>query len=165
MDNQDKVNLQNILKQNDIEETTDIIRTVKHSSEIKENITRMEELKTKYARLRKSNPNEFEQMCLKQCNFLFTHYTNIYNKLYKDELNLTIMAKFILVLKQIEEGEIDQHEGSFKIGELLKKIYIDSALRKGESLDKKSSKSNKTKSVPKKPVKNVSWNEYKMMNA
>tara|TARA_B100000073_G_scaffold337452_1_gene333392 strand:- start:318 stop:806 length:489 start_codon:yes stop_codon:yes gene_type:complete len=162
MDNQDKVNLQKILQQNDIEETTDIIRTVKHSGEIKENITRMEELKKKYARLRKSNPKEFEQMCLKQCNFLFTHYTNIYNKLYKDELNLTIMAQFITVLKEIEDENIDQHEGSYKIGELLKKIYIDSALRQGEKIDNKAKKGKKPSKLP---VKNISWKEFKMMNA
>ena len=95
MNADDKINLQNILQQSDAEETTDKIRDLKHSQKIKEDVTRMIELKTKYARLRTSNVDQFESMCISQCNFLFTKYTNIYNKLYKDELDLNILAEIV----------------------------------------------------------------------
>ena len=77
MNADDKINLQNILQQSDAEETTDKIRNLKHSQQIKEDVTRMIELKTKYARLRSSNADQFESMCISQCNFLFTKYTKL----------------------------------------------------------------------------------------
>ena len=39
------------------------------------------ELKKKYARLSKSNPDQFDAMLVSQCNFLFNSYTDIYNKI------------------------------------------------------------------------------------
>jgi hypothetical protein len=50
----------------------------------------------------------------------------------------------------------DQHEGSFEVGKLLKKIYIDSALRKADKLDE----ANKEQEE-KKPVEQISWAEFK----
>ena len=43
-------------------------------------------------------------------------------------------------LQAIEEGEIDQHEGSYEVGKLLKELYIDSALRRETKRDKKRKK-------------------------
>lgn len=164
MNADDKINLQNILQQTDVEETTSKIRVLKHSQQIKEDVTRMIELKKKYARLRSSNTSQFESMCIKQCNFLFTNYTNIYNKLYKDELDLNILANFIDVLKRIEDGEIDQHEGSYLVGQLLKKIYVDSAIRHSENVDRRNAKNTKTTSKPVQKPKKVSWAQFKQMN-
>ena len=64
---------------------------------------------------------------------------------------------FIDTLSQIENGEIDQHEGSFQIGKLLKNIYIDSALKKSEKLDKIYEK---TETVIE-PI-NISWKQWKL---
>ena len=61
----------------------------------------------------------------------------------------------------IEEGLLDQHEGSVKVGELLKKLYVDSALRKGEKIDK----SNPTEVKVFKESKDISWKQYKNMNS
>jgi hypothetical protein len=36
----------------------------------------------------------------------------------------------------IEEEKVDQHEGSVLVGKLLKELYIDSALKTSENLDK-----------------------------
>ena len=81
MDNNDRINLQKILKQNDVEETTDMIRFVRHSDMIREDVIKMEKLKMKYARLRETNKEQFDTICINQCNFIFTNYTMIYNKL------------------------------------------------------------------------------------
>ena len=64
----------------------------------------------------------------KKCNFLYT-YTNIFNKLVKDELDLTILNKFLVILHRIEEGEMNQHEGSV-MGSNIKELSIDSALKR-----------------------------------
>ncbi len=90
---------------------------------------------------------------------MFNNYTDIFNKVKKDEIDLTMLNKFLNVLKQIEDGKIDQHEGSYMVGTILKEIYIDSALKKAEKLDKKNSKKNKEEKTLK-PVK-ISWREYK----
>lgn len=160
MNNVERLNLQKMINENDVKDETQNIRDKKHSSLIKEDVIRFVELKKKYFRLQKTNPVEFEKICITRCAFLFNNYTDIYNKIKKDEIDLSILSKFLDVLKLIEDGKIDQHEGSFKIGKYLKEMYIDSALKKSEKLDKKYG--NKEKEV--KP-KNISWKQYKEQNS
>ena len=140
MDDEQRLKLNEMIKANDVEDQTGKIRKLKHSKKIKEDIEVLQRLKLRYQRLRQTNSAQYEQILSKQCNFLFTNYTDIFNKLKKDELYLTILAKFITVLEKIENSEIDQHEGSYMVGKLLKELYIDSALKQSEALDKKNSK-------------------------
>lgn len=162
MNNEERLNLQKMIKANDVEDQTNLIRQTKHSDQIRSEVKALLALKDKYPRLAKTNPNEFEKMCLSKCGFLFNHYTDIFNKVNKGEINLEILDKFLDVLKQIEDGKIDQHDGSFKVGKLLKELYVDSALKKTEKMDAKDKKHKKEKSAPK--PKEISWHEYKMMN-
>lgn len=158
MDPSQRLALDRLIKEYNPEETTSDIRRLKHSKPIMDDVITLEKLKKDYSRLRKSNPEEFKQIAIKRGNFLWSNYTNIYNRLMKDELDISILSQFISVLRKIEEGDIDQHEGSVYIGELLKKLYVDSALRQGENIDKKNKKSK-----PKGPKKDVSWKEYKLL--
>jgi len=159
MNNVERLNLQKMINENDVKDETENIREKKHSSLIRDDVIRFVELKKKYFRLEKSNPGEFEKICITRCIFLFNNYTDIFNKIKKNEIDLSILMKFLDVLKLIEDGKIDQHEGSFKVGKYLKEMYIDSALKKSEKLDKKYG--NKEKEV--KP-KNISWKQYKEQN-
>ena len=84
----------------------------------------------------KNDPEKINQLGMEECSFLFTYYTDIYNKIRKDEMDLKILYKFLDVLEEIEDGKLDQHTGSFKVGTLLKEIYVDSALRKAAKLNK-----------------------------
>ena len=52
------------------------------------------------------------------CMFLYTYYTDIYNKIVKDEIDIQILFSFFDALKEIEDGKSDQHEASFKVGSL-----------------------------------------------
>ena len=140
MDEKQRLKLDEMLKANDVEDQTDKIRELKHSRMIKADVETMIRFKQRYARLKQTNYKQYEQMMDRQCVFLFQNYTDIYNKLRKDELNLQILAKFISVLERIENGEIDQHEGSYHVGQLLKELYIDSALKKSEKIDAKNAK-------------------------
>ena len=161
MDDKQRLQLNKMIKANDVEDVTDTIREKKHSMLIKADIETMLVMKRDYARLAKSNTAQFNSMLEKRCNFLFTNYTDIFNRLKKDELNLNIMSDFISILKSIEDGEIDQHEGAYTVGKLLKDIYIDSALQRSANLDEKH---NKNKKVEKRPAaKKLSWKEYKAM--
>ncbi len=50
---------------------------------------------------------------------------------------------------------MDQHEASFEVGKLLKRLYIDSALKKAERID------NGTKEgIKLKKGKNITWKEF-----
>ncbi len=161
MDDKQRLQLNKMIKANDVEDVTESIREKKHSMLIKADIEMMLSTKREYSRLAKSNPTQFNSILEKRCNFLFTNYTDIFNRLKKDELNLNIMSDFISVLKRIEDGEIDQHEGAYTIGKLLKDIYIDSALQRSANLDEKHVKSKKTDK--RLPAKKLSWKEYKAM--
>jgi len=54
---------------------------------------------------------------------------------------------------------LDQHEGSFLVGSILKELYVDSALKKAEKLDELAEK----KEEPKKAEVNISWSQFKKM--
>ena len=77
------------------------------------------------------------------------------------ELDLNILGKFLEVLKEIEDGKLDQHEGAYKVGLLLKDMYLDSAVKKADKLNEKYNKEEKP--VNKKPKK-ISYAEFKLKN-
>lgn len=163
MDNKDRLNLSKLIKEYDVEETTDEIRRIKASEQIREQVGIIEHMKKKYARLRKSNPSQFESMILSKASFLYNNYTDIYNRLMKDDLDLNILWQFLEILKKIEDGDLDQHEGSYHVGMLLKKLYVDSALKKEEKMKAKDKRiKEKEQEEIMKPVRNIGWAEYKM---
>jgi len=157
MNDKERLQLSKMITANDVENVTDNIREKKHSELIEKDIHEMVRIKKTYSQV--NNPEQVNLMLETRCSFLHEHYTDIFNRLKKDELNLDIMAKFLHVLKQIEDSNIDQHEGAFLIGKYLKEIYIDSALQRGEKLDDKFSKTNDDKPAP----KNISWAQFKHM--
>ena len=160
MDESQRLNLEEMLKHSDVEDNTDKIRKLKHSSKIKEDVETYIKLNKKYERMKKNNKKIFNQMMVTHLNFLWTNYTNIFNRLVKDELDLKILSKFISILSLVEDGKLNQHDASVKIGEILKSLYIDSALKRQEKVDKRNDKiSQKEKII--KPKKNISWAEYK----
>ena len=163
MDERERLQLSKMIKANDVEDVTQSIREKKHSQLIKKDIQTMINIKEKYQRLAKSNPGSFDKMIESHCSFLFTNYTDIYNRLKKNELDLDIMSKFLYTLERIENNEIDQHEGAFAIGKLLKNIYIDSALKRSENLEKKHESSKKVAKKPDHAKSNMSYQKWKMM--
>ena len=157
MNDLERLNLQKMIKANDSENNTEQIRTLKHSMRIKDEVDVLLQLKKDYHELAKSNPSEFDTMCTNKCSFIFNNYTDIFNKVKKDEISLSILLRLLNVLHSIEEGAVDQHEGSFEVGKLLKQIYIDSALRKAEKLNEDTDGNTETKL----PVETISWSEFK----
>jgi hypothetical protein len=158
MDEKQRLHLQKMLAANNVEDQTEIIRQIKHSDILRNDVNNMILLKAKY----RDDPGKIHLECMHECNFLFTCYTDIYNKIRKDEIDVTILYKFLDVLKQIEVGELDQHEAAFQVGTLLKKLYVDSALKKAEKLDAQN-KSNGDEEHTKPPAQ-ISWKQYKRMN-
>ena len=161
MDDKQRLDLSKMIKEYQTEETTSKIRELKHSKKIKEDVGVMLNLKGKYSRMEKNENTRFKELCRSHCSFLYNNYTNLFNRLFKNELNLTILSQFINILGNIEDGKIDQHEGSYMVGQILKKMYIDSALKQEEHIDQKDQKAKQT---PRRKAKNISWREFKKLN-
>ena len=157
MNDDDRLKLKEMIKANNTEDFTEKIRTLKHSSKIRSDVETYLNLCKKYPKSK--GEAFFKRMCDSKCQFLGSNYTEIYVKLIKNELNLNILDSLLNVLKEIEDGNVDQHEGSFNVGKILKELYIDSALRKGDKLDKIASVKEKKK--PNKQVKKISYAEFK----
>ncbi len=156
MDDNQRLQLQNMIKANNVEDQTEFIRNLKHSQVIRQDVNTMILLKAKY----RGDDAKIHEECVNECNFLFTYYTDIYNKIRKDEIDIGILNKFLDVLKRIEDGELDQHEGSFLVGTILKELYVDSALKKADKLNE----NEEPRPEPIKPQQNVSWKQFKKLN-
>jgi len=156
MDDNQRLHLQKMITANNVEDNTDLIRQLKHSHILRGDVNNLIMLKAKYI----DDPEKTHLEGMVECNFLFTYYTDIYNKIRKDEIDLKILFKAFDVLRNIEDGKIDQHEGAFEFGNLLKKIYVDSALKKAEKLN---SETNEKEQEYKGPQVNVSWSQFKKM--
>jgi len=157
MDDNQRLQLQNMIKANNVEDQTELIRKLRHSEILSREINQLLLLKRKFNDTNLESES-FQIESIDQCNFLFTYYTDIFNKIKKNEIDLTILNKFLNVLQLIENGEVDQHEGSFMVGTLLKEIYVDSALRKAEKLNENE---DSDKPVLKGPQVNISWKQFR----
>ena len=156
MDNNQRLHLQKMISTNNVEDNTDLIRQLKHSHILREDVNNLIMLKSKYI----DEPDKIHLEGMSECNFLFTYYTDIYNKIRKDEIDLKILFNALDVLRDIEDGKLDQHEGAFEFGKLLKKIYVDSALKKAEKLN---AETGEKEPQYKGPQVNVSWSQFKKM--
>lgn len=144
----------------DYVDNTNKLREKKHGKLIKDAISDIEEIRKETGELYKTDLELFKNKCTDKNVFLYNNYFDIFNKVCANEISLTIMDEFISVLRSIEEGLMDQHEGSVKIGELLKRLYVDSALRKEEKIEQENPREVKVF----KKSKDISWKQYKNLN-
>ena len=159
MNDNQRLQLQNMIQTNNVEDHTELIRNLKHSEVLRNELNIMMEIKAKYREkltIEETAKQVYEE-CVEKCSFLFTYYTDIFNKIRKDEIDVKILNRFLDVLKKIEDGDLGQHEGSFLVGTILKELYIDSALKKANKLNE----SDTDTVEPKKPEINISWKQYK----
>ena len=160
MDSNDRLNLSKLVDQNNVEDNTSDIRNKRHSLPIRNDVNTLIILRAEYAAglLTKT---EYDDACCIKCQFLFTYYTDIFNKIKKSEIDDLILFRLLNVLENIENGTEDQHSGAFEVGKILKKIYIDSAITRTDNLDIE----NKKQSAQLRPIpEQISWNQYKTTN-
>lgn len=138
------------------QDNTEYIRKAKNSVVIRDEILAMERLKRSYKGDLKSE--EFAELCRVECRFLYDNYAFLFNRLLKDILNLKMMFQFLHVLKQVEDGAINQEEGSVIVGQILKDIYLDCAIREADLLDQKYSAE---RPPPPLEGKFISWKQFK----
>lgn len=136
MNPEQRLQLNELIRANNSVDNTSLIRELKHSTLIWDDVKKIILLK------KGKEWTEVEPECIQQANFLYTNYTMIFNRLLRDRIDISILYSFLEVLKEIENGILDQHEASFKIGTLLKQMYVDPRLEeikeptyvKGESI-------------------------------
>jgi len=158
MDSSQRLQLNNMIKENNVEDNTDLIRTLKHSNILRKDTQTLIDLKIKNYN---KSADELNELFSANCQFLFNFYTDIYNRLRKDELDVSLWFKTLDLLEKIENGEVDQHEGSFLFGNLMKDVYIDSALRKANKLKVKEDFSEQQQSKHNHEEKKIRWKEFK----
>lgn len=161
---EESLNLKKLLHNNsDAVDNTEYIRRVKHSEKIRDDVRALDRLKKSEAKLYLENRDQFKEKAQTVANFLFVNYTDIFNKVITDELDLAIMSRLLAVIKMIEDKQVDQHEGSVLVGKILKELYVDSALKRCENLDKENNKDSEKleKAQEKRDVKPISWSEWK----
>lgn len=140
MNPSERLDLKRLINNNsDYKDNTEGIRKLKHSDLIQAEIVKMEMLKKKDAKIRAEHPKVFEEKCKRECSFLFNKYMEIFNPLLKDELDIGLMNQALATLKMIENGEIDQQEGSVMMGKILHRVFVESALKGGKTIDERES--------------------------
>tara|TARA_Y100000748_G_C15330552_1_gene423938 strand:+ start:100 stop:594 length:495 start_codon:yes stop_codon:yes gene_type:complete len=157
----ERLKLDELLRKDDVAQTTNQIRQLKHSGQIKMCIDNIVKLKTTHNRMSK---DMFEKLAIGRANFLFSNYTQIFNKLINDEINVRILYEFVAILKQIEDGHLNQHEGSYMVGKKLKELYVDSVVEKDKKeRDKDAVEDAKKAAKIKKPKKKINYKQFRML--
>lgn len=157
MNDLERLNLKKMIKEGNIEDNTEYIQKIKHSNPIAEDILKIQSLKQLYS------GEELNNICIEKCSFLYNNYTDIFNRIIRNELDLKIFSKFLFVLKQIEENKLNYHDASFTIGTLLKEMYVDSAMRHTSNINDNLENTENLQPSYIKPI-NISWTEYKKKN-
>jgi len=135
MNSHDRQQLDRMIRDGEVEDVTDCIRDRKHSATLRQELENIQWLLgSEY-----TNQEGFDNRCEAAAPFMFRNYTDIYNRARKGNLDFAIMGQFVDVLARIEEGELGQHEGAHEVGTLLKKLYIDSAVKQADKLDEANS--------------------------
>ena len=145
MDNNERQILEKMVKESDFVDNTHIIRNMKNSDLIKNDVNKLLKLKQKYGSV--SDLDIYKKMAQVECLFLYKNYKPIFEKLIDNKLELSVMLLLIKTLKRIEDGELDQNEGSVEVGKILKQIYIDKVIVEERKEDEPT----------------LSWNTYKNM--
>lgn len=152
----DRLNLQKMIKEQNVEDQTAHIRSLKHSNLIAADILTIR-------KIQRDNPGASEdtirELCVEACPFLYKNYLDIFNRMYRGALDTNMFSRFLFVLKRIEDGELNAHEGAYSIGKLLKEIYVDSAMRKADIQNAANGIEEKEHEFVK--PRDVTWRQYK----
>ena len=153
--------LQKLLNNVEAVDNTDNIQNKKHSTLIREDIVTL-------CTLKKNNPSltyrELDNTCSSSCFFLFKNYTQIYNMLLKNNLDMDVFNELLNNLEKIENGELSQHDASIRVGQVLKSLYIDHVVKEKNESDKKfEQEQEEKKKLQAKNIKDISWKQFKSL--
>lgn len=162
MNPSEKIQLQNMITENNVVDQTQNIRDLKHSQDIKRDVIKLRVFHEKNKEMKKCQRNVFDETLQNECSFLYNNYNDIFNKLNDETIDISLLLEFVNVLAKIENSQVDQHTASYEIGKLLKTIYIDSALKQNGQMDENNIELGGP--VPVKTPVNINWKQYKKMH-
>ena len=94
MNKTEKLHLDKMIKENDVEDCTNDIRAKRHSQKIREDVKKLLKLMKSNHRLRRRSENDYDNLLTANCPFLFNNYMDIFNKVKKEEINLAHCGNF-----------------------------------------------------------------------
>ena len=97
----ERLNLQKMINDSECDDNTEQIRKVKHSVLLRDEIRKLDTFKKANRSLQVKNFDRFLEEAKAVTPFLFRKYTDIFNRIAKDELDLEIMTKLLIVLTMI----------------------------------------------------------------
>jgi len=158
MNDQDRANLNKVIEGLDsaqYQDNTEYLRQERRSIRLRDEVLHMERLKRSYEGDRASEA--FVELCQRECSYLFMQYPLIFNKLVKDLLDLRLFFQALQTLRQIEDGAINQEEGSVIMGKLFADMYLDASRREGAKWDEE----REAERPPPLEGKALSWKQFK----
>lgn len=155
MNSSQRIQLDKMIRESGADNNTQRIRELKHSASIEADLKAIEKVRAENPDVSKES---LHAICTREALFLYTNYTSIFHKAVANELNMGIMQRLLDVLRSIEEGTADQHEASVRAGQILKEMYVDSALQRANNIDEN------TEAAPTLSEGNgTSWAEFKAL--
>tara|TARA_A100001015_G_C14437098_1_gene498989 strand:- start:36 stop:491 length:456 start_codon:yes stop_codon:yes gene_type:complete len=131
--------------ENKIDDTTEKIRGAKQSRRLRDDVMKL----CKFRILYKDN-DQFIAKCEEQCGYLKNKQKKLYEKLLENQEieTLNIVKRMLKILENIENGELDQNDGSYEFGKLCKEIYVDPVI-------------NEDNNTSTEKCHSITWHEYK----
>ena len=87
----EKQYLQNMIKENNVEDNTSNIRQLKHSQDIKRDVIRINLYNEKFKNLKITQPELFYEKLKTECFFLYNNYNDIFNKLKEETIDVSLL--------------------------------------------------------------------------
>ena len=104
LNDNERLKLKEMINEMGSEDNTEQIRRVRHSVILRDEIRKLDTFRKANISLRDTDPAKFTSECQNISNFLYTKYTDLFNRILKDELDFEIMTKLLIILKLIEDG-------------------------------------------------------------
>jgi len=121
MKQQERLDLKRLMNaSSDYEDNTEGIRRLRHSDLIIVDIKKIEMYKDTMKHIRRRSQDEFYKYCQSHCTFLYNQYTDIFNRLVKDELDIQLMYQMLETLKRLKMGRLINKKDRLS----LEKSYI-----------------------------------------
>lgn len=167
--------LNDMIKEYNPVDNTELIKELKHSVVLKSNINKLLRIMAEH----KGNTNKIIELAKRDCEVLTVYYPKVFDAIKEGNYDLKILYEMLKVLQKIETGELTQHEASFEVGKYLKQQYIDDKIKLQQKVKeehnltdeefstiyKQSTASNNTSSSTTSTtcndVSKMTWKEYK----
>jgi hypothetical protein len=165
MDEKGWLDMDKLMKNADTAGNTQRIRALRHGRKIQAQVRLLQELKVSHKDMALMDPAKYDRMVHSHCDFLWSNYMMIFNRLLRDEIDVDILNRFIETLIQVEDGEMDEFDASVKVGGILKELYLDSAIKRKEKQEDKDKLLQAAEAGKKRrPARDISWSQFKTVS-